>query len=48
MGLPQFAKRGVVRMILLSNQEESQKSVDGSTARFNLGYLEREGNRVIF
>ena len=42
MGLPLFAKRGVIRMVLLSNQEESQKSVDGGTAQFNLGYLVKE------
>ena len=42
MGMPLFAKRGDVKMVLLSNQEESQKSVDGGTTQFNLGYLERE------
>ena len=42
MGLPLFAKRGVVRMVLISNQEESQKSVDGGIAQFNLGCLERD------
>ena len=42
MGLPLFDKRGVVRIALLSNQEESQKFVDGSVAQFNLAYLERK------
>ena len=42
VGLPLFAKRGVVKMVLLSNQEESQQSVDGGTPQFNMGYLERE------
>ena len=42
MGLPLFDKRDVVRMVMLSNQEESQKFVDGGTTQFNLGCLERE------
>ena len=42
MGLPLFDKRGVVRVVLLSNQEESLKFVDGGAAQLNLGYLERE------
>ena len=29
-------------MVLLSNQEESQKFVDCDAAQFNLGYLERD------
>ena len=28
MGLPIFDKRGIVRMVVLSNKEESQKFVD--------------------
>ena len=32
VGLPLFDKRGVVRMVVLSNQEESQKFVDGGVA----------------
>ena len=47
MGLPLFAKRGVVEMVLLSNQEESQKSVDGGTTQFNWAVW-REINRVVF
>ena len=42
VGLPLFDKRGVVRMVFLSNQKESQKFEEGSVAQFNLGYLERE------
>ena len=34
MGLPIFDKRDVVRMVVLSNQEESQKFVDGGTGLF--------------
>ena len=44
MGLPLFDKRGVVRIALFSNQEESQKFVDGSVAEFNLGLF---GNKEI-
>ena len=47
MGLPLFAKRGVVEMVLLSNQEESQKSVDDDTTQFNWA-IWRERNRVVF
>ena len=47
VGLPLFAKRGVVKMVLLSNQEESQQSVDGGTPQFNWA-IWRERNRVVF